>query len=101
MVAGAKEQERSGPIATNANGNVTSRSYVAKTLAWAGDSYAALAGNAGPADRRASDWRLALSYYRQSQEAWAKLTETELRPYRPDLKLTQQRIVECQNELAR
>jgi serine/threonine protein kinase len=97
MVAGAKELAVSTPSAKE---SVVTTSNVAKTLAWAGDSYAALAGNASPFGQRTSDLRLALSYYRQSRETWAKLTDAELKPYRQDLKLTQQRIVECQNELA-
>ena len=72
-----------------------------KTLAWAGDSYAALATNAGPAGQSTSDLRLALSYYRKAGEAWAKLTSEELNPYRQDLKVTQQRIAECRTRLAR
>jgi serine/threonine protein kinase len=81
--------------------SVVTRSNIAKTLAWAGDSYAALATNAGPAGQRTSDLRLALSYYRKAGDAWAKLTSDELNPYRQDSKLTQQRIVECQAKLAR
>jgi hypothetical protein len=96
MVAGAKELAVSAPSDRE---SVVTRSNVAKTLAWAGDSYAALAKIAGPAGQRTSDLRLALSYYRQSREIWAKLTDEELKPYRQDLKLTQQRIVESQKQL--
>jgi tetratricopeptide (TPR) repeat protein len=97
MVAGAKELAVSVPSARE---TVVTKSNVAKTLSWAGDSYATLAKNAGPSGQRTSDLRLALSYYRQSREIWAKLSDEELKPYRRDFKLTQQRIAECQRDLA-
>jgi len=78
-----------------------SRSYLAKALAWAGDSYVALAGNAGPSVQRNSDWRLALTYYRRAEQSWAAFSEVELKPYRQELKLAQRRIAECRNALAR
>ena len=78
--------------------DVINRAYVAKTIAWAGDSYVALAGNAGSAVQRDSDWRRALTYYRQAEETWARL---EMKPYRQELKLARQRIAECRNALDR
>jgi hypothetical protein len=64
---------------------------VTKTLGWDGDSYAALSNKTGRSGQRASDLSLALSYYRQSRETWAKLTDEELKPYRLKLTLTQSR----------
>jgi hypothetical protein len=94
MIASAKDLAVSRP-------DVISRAYVAKTMAWAGDSYVALAGNAGSAVPRDSDWRRALTYYRQAEETWAKFSEVEMKPYRQELKLARQRIAECRNALDR
>lgn len=66
------------------------RAHLARALAAAGDSYAALA-----------DWKAALGYYRQARQAWAKFTDVELKPYRRDFETVEQRIGESVAQVSR
>ena len=48
------------------------KAYLPKALGWAGDTYGALARASESGKSRASDWRMALSYYRRRRKLGRK-----------------------------
>ena len=82
MIASAKDLAVSRP-------DVISRAYVAKTMAWAGDSYVASEGGKRRS-LRSSEPRIgyrALTYYRQSAKPGRSFWKWKLGPYRGELGL--------------